>query len=853
MAEAPGKPIHSSTSSDYTSYRQFRSATSRHYICDSYGRKSNRREITVFNHYSRGYDESLPEYNVSRVEQDSRRKRHLTSSSRRNQRAVCRPDDTHRAQWNSQDTEVEKAGRFHEQTWVGDPKIPSKIPGLETSSSLGPGREIPLTPVNDTGCPVRTHDNHNTNYSLLQVSSSISYSQSATSPTEKAPGIPPCTSMGGALRERGRKYGIVSPPRFNHAVPNFLFLDRRSISSASSKRGGSSLSYSTVPSRIFDISDPEQNLSYLHFIGRPSPPITNCTDSSRHWQSPPPVVSRLMGSSNPSSPLLLPCEFMWYTSCKETFKIDETAAWIEHIADFHLRDKFPGESMCWFCDDFRFSARKSGSSRSSFEDRMYHIRDHLVHDCMTVESIRPDFFFLDHLQEHKLIPATVYERAQSWSEAPYCPGIHPPEFIPPRKQQERERSLSLIVDHHKEDRIFRRKRLKRATDKVQNANSRSTARANRTSSPKRTYSNYVQGLLSSISALFHGHLPRISLTVVEMIHRFMTRMWWPRIPPGSVRVSWICRCGRPLYVDVPQQHAQEAVQFAQEASGSPESVQMSNATSDRSSNRSQYSQATATSGISSLVTSWGSQLPTTAAPPEALSHPPQLPPGTKKYLLLCVNTGPYQIKLSHIDLTYIANDETLYTKIRESYREMRGRLSRNAFVIPKTIEYIKFDLMQRRITGECVGNYQTNCIPSIKEVLDQQYVFFPCPPQTGTVPIAPHLFMHSFLRPGDHTGGLATMCLPKKVGRKLRFYKPASDTYTLPFGWGVYIVEGLNTKLVALVLISATLAAFLVASLWSGLRGDVQGGMGIGQFALAFVALIFTACIATQDSFRGVS
>ncbi|KAK8054626.1 hypothetical protein PG994_009693 [Apiospora phragmitis] len=116
------------------------------------------------------------------------------------------------------------------------------------------------------------------------------------------------------------------------------------------------------------------------------------------------------------------------------------------------------------------------------------------------------------------------------------------------------------------------------------------------------------------------------------------------------------------------------------------------------------------------------------------------------------------------------------------------------------------------------------------------------------MPIQSHLFMHSFLNPGDHSGRVAVKQLPKKVGRKLACSGPLSDPSAIPFGWGIYIVEGLNTILVVWLLGAGLLSIFLLTTAWTAVNNDAQGGMGIGQFALAFLALLLTTAAVKESN-----
>ncbi|KAI0541584.1 hypothetical protein GGR58DRAFT_498085 [Xylaria digitata] len=313
------------------------------------------------------------------------------------------------------------------------------------------------------------------------------------------------------------------------------------------------------------------------------------------------------------------------------------------------------------------------------------------------------------------------------------------------------------------------------------------------------------------------------------------------------------RCGQPLYIDVHPEDRQMAIEYAQAASGSTRPVTVLGATASGTS-----SLQTSSSLFSLTTPSEAGISDTTKSEPvqvqsSSIFAPPVLAQGTKKYLLLCVNTGHYEIKLEHIDLTNIALDVSLFNLIREKYESMRGPLVKNIFMVPKTVEYVKFELVNRSRTGECVGNYQKNSIPSQMEVKNKEYTFSPCPPRIGTMPIQPHLFMHSFLNPGDHLGGLALLQLPKKVGRKLKCVKQPHDPFDIPYGWGVYIVEGLNTFLVSLLLIGFVALVTVIVFLWSALRGDVQGGTGIGQYGLAAMGTIVAIGTMLLEPLRSLS
>ncbi len=230
---------------------------------------------------------------------------------------------------------------------------------------------------------------------------------------------------------------------------------------------------------------------------------------------------------------------------------------------------------------------------------------------------------------------------------------------------------------------------------------------------------------------------------------------------------------------------------------------------------------------------------------------PIVPPGTKRYVLLCVNSGSHRINLTHVNVTHIGHDEVLFQQIKAAYAELRGNQARNILIVARTMQYIEvllipigilryqtnksqFELVLRRKSGECIGNFEKDSIPPEEKVLEQEYAFKPCPPTIGKLPIPPHIFMHSFQDPGDHTGSLAIERLPKKLRQKLSC---GNNQLNVPVGWGIYIVEGYNWKLIIRCAGSGFLATFILTVIWCLVKKDIQGGTGIGQYSIATIAL----------------
>ncbi|CAJ2511588.1 Uu.00g072130.m01.CDS01 [Anthostomella pinea] len=159
--------------------------------------------------------------------------------------------------------------------------------------------------------------------------------------------------------------------------------------------------------------------------------------------------------------LSLPCEFVGLASCAYSFDQNDTAAWIEHTIQVHLHDRLPNKVLCWFCDEYSFDVSHlevGGDRRLNFEQRMWHIRDHIMEEGKTAEQIRPDFHMLEHLDRHGLITKAVYTRAKRWREkVPPVTGIYAPGYVPEERRVENERRNRVLVDHDKEDRHHRRR------------------------------------------------------------------------------------------------------------------------------------------------------------------------------------------------------------------------------------------------------------------------------------------------------------------------------------------------------------------------------------------------------------
>ncbi|KAI1263912.1 hypothetical protein F5Y18DRAFT_437130 [Xylariaceae sp. FL1019] len=565
----------------------------------------------------------------------------------------------------------------------------------------------------------------------------------------------------------------------------------------------------------------------------------------------------------------VPCEFGWLADCEtHHFMLHQKSTWIEHT-ESHLRGAFPALSHCWFCNGLEFRAEDSSgpSCKRAFERRLSHIWEHFTRNRSLTQPIRPDSSLLDHLESHHLISEEKLEACRNLSQLivkdifppefellkPYRDELRPENNAPVRRERGRGRSNSPQTGVTAKPRRARsRQNYRQALVKLY----LDTLDAGGTESegigdpaPKQTFITAIEtessmrsmsktasdvptkrgGKPKSVSFDRKGFLATFAHHMSVALSQFMSRcrrLLWPRLTQGM-------RCGQPLYIDAPESCQQAAVDFAQDASDKTNTIQVSRSAS--SPNRDYSAFPSPLTRASTSVTSSSDPPSPLQARTGSTFRAPDLAAGTKKYLLLCVNTATYQIQLAQIDVTDVLDDALLYSHIRRTYSDMRGSLRNNRLVSPKTIEYIKFELVHRNRTGECVGNYQKDSIPGLDEVMRKEYTFRPCPPRIGALPIQPHLFMHSFHNQGDHLGGLTVQQLPKKVGRRLKCTSQPRDPLDIPYGWGIYIVEGLNTFFASLLLAGILVVTTLIVSLWSVLKADVQGGTGIGQYALAVV------------------
>ncbi|KAL8365591.1 hypothetical protein RB595_004419 [Gaeumannomyces hyphopodioides] len=340
---------------------------------------------------------------------------------------------------------------------------------------------------------------------------------------------------------------------------------------------------------------------------------------------------------------------------------------------------------------------------------------------------------------------------------------------------------------------------------------------------------------------------------VDCLNR-LSRLRGSRRGDGMATVAWTCKCGKRLRLDVPEEHRQGAIAFAIQASGPSQQCSIEVTPPSTPSSPETDTQSLASSASLRTTTTSPSSAPSVSSGGDggSLDHRP-VPKGTPRFLLLCVKRGPGRIVPSTLNLTDVIHDTTMFQRIRDEYYGSRPIASggwcaaigygwgllRKWFLVPRTVEYVKFQPIRLQKSGTRVGSYETGQIPSVKQVYNMEYSYRPCPLDIGPYPIDPAIFMHWFLDPGDHADdqSMAVERLPKKLHSSLEDDMQSTPGGS-PIGWGIYILEGLNWARIQVLTLVLFLVTFLFSVIWSRTREDIQGGMGIGQYLIALIVAV---------------
>jgi hypothetical protein len=173
------------------------------------------------------------------------------------------------------------------------------------------------------------------------------------------------------------------------------------------------------------------------------------------WQ--PPTLNQQLNTTPYNYGYALPCEFD-AIGCTLRFHPTEFEAWIAHTAS-HFIGKLPPKAMCIFCDDDNSTFEDQNDLHLNWRNRMLHIGGHLQNFIRT-ESVRPDYFVLDHMRANGLVTAEDYNHAMNYTERPHCNGLVPLGYKTREMKQKTENGLRQIYDLEKEDRLRRKAKRK---------------------------------------------------------------------------------------------------------------------------------------------------------------------------------------------------------------------------------------------------------------------------------------------------------------------------------------------------------------------------------------------------------
>jgi hypothetical protein len=149
----------------------------------------------------------------------------------------------------------------------------------------------------------------------------------------------------------------------------------------------------------------------------------------------------------------LPCEF-FFVGCKMRFDPADFEAWITHAAS-HFNGSLPTTAICTFCDDDQAIFRSTGDVEMNWRERMLHIGGHLE-ALIPSEHIRPDFWVIEHMRDHRLISLEDYAHAIKWTERPHCGDTYSLDYETPEMIEKKKRELRVPDDMRGEERQRRK-------------------------------------------------------------------------------------------------------------------------------------------------------------------------------------------------------------------------------------------------------------------------------------------------------------------------------------------------------------------------------------------------------------
>ncbi|KAL7953700.1 hypothetical protein V8C34DRAFT_296259 [Trichoderma compactum] len=320
--------------------------------------------------------------------------------------------------------------------------------------------------------------------------------------------------------------------------------------------------------------------------------------------------------------------------------------------------------------------------------------------------------------------------------------------------------------------------------------------------------------------------PRIKakrLSYMHLIFAWIRKLARPRLKPGYRRIEWTCDCGVDLYGDFVETKTSD-LDDLKSSLGTSVDERSAHSSSDSEQSQTNPHHMISRSSSSSRTDSSKISLSTGSTDASSIDVDVILP----KFLALCVNTGGMYKTLAELDMSRINSDGEAFSQMKKAYLQYRGVRSRLHFLVkPVTVEFVRFTLWNLRHGYVSVCDRPNSMPPNT--CIDYEFI----PP-----PMPPEVFVH-YLEHGD--GDLSPNRytwlprLPKRRNHKVVDCGEATE------GWGIHVIEGPNRTAVFWI-VMATISISIIASvLWTTLKGDIQGGMGLGALIVALPPAIMAA------------
>jgi hypothetical protein len=207
--------------------------------------------------------------------------------------------------------------------------------------------------------------------------------------------------------------------------------------------------------------------------------------------------------------------------------------------------------------------------------------------------------------------------------------------------------------------------------------------------------------------------------------------------------------------------------------------------------------------------------------------------GVNSFYLTCVPSGSRLPDLSQIDATTIDTDLKYFDHLRDLIkrhnRSWRGILNPRKVL---SVQYVKFELL---FDNTHVEVRQTPGYP------EDEQEYRPCKAdfeKDSMLPWGSNTLLH-FLEQRHQCVEYPQILrrIPVKLKERLA---TKSDGSAL-LGWGMHLVDGVDTLRIGILGIYGLIVSSLLGVLWAKLHSnDIQGGTGLTQCLMAFVTFLIT-------------